>query len=86
MRSASIPATCERFWAAYLSIDEGFLRKPRDLGLSNVDTDDPETRDGVRITGGGGRPSTLDESLREVAAEATSDGGATAGRVVTAAP
>ena len=32
---------------------EGFLRSPVDLGLSKVDTDDPETSDGVRSVGGG---------------------------------
>jgi hypothetical protein len=43
-----------RLDAAYLSIVEGFRRKPFVLGLSKVEADEPETNEGVRMLGGSG--------------------------------
>jgi hypothetical protein len=43
------------FCAAYLSIFEGFFLRTFERGLSNVDADDPDTKDGVRMFGGGAR-------------------------------
>lgn len=53
--STSIMSGPFRFCAAYLSIaPDCFLRKAVDLGLSNVETEDPETSEGVRMLVGAG--------------------------------
>ena len=60
-----------------MSIVEGFLLRPVDLGLSKVEADDPETREGVRITDGFGRLVLRVEVSRDAAAVGVSEGSAT---------
>ena len=66
---------CEVGLLVATPILEGFLRKTFDPGLSTVEADDPETRDGVRVfaeTSSLGRRD--EESCREVL-DRTEDGG-----------
>ena len=41
-------------------MDDGFLRRTFDLGLSTVDAEDPETREGVLAKGGSNLPARED--------------------------
>lgn len=52
LSTAIAPADSARFWAAYLSMAPDGFRRRADRGLSKVDTEDPETREGVRMLGG----------------------------------
>lgn len=52
LSTAIAPVNSARFWAAYLSIAPDGFRRNADRGLSKVDTEDPETREGVRMLGG----------------------------------
>lgn len=53
--SAPIVGVPSRFDAAYLSMVEGFRRRPAFLGLSDVVKVDTGASEGVRVVGGGGR-------------------------------
>ena len=54
---------------------DGFLRNPFDLGLSNVEAEEPETREGVLNTGGGGKLASCRTGyLPGRAAKGSSDG------------
>lgn len=52
---------CFRSFEGLLPMEDGFLRRTCDLGLSTVDADEPETRDGVRAYATSGRPAREDD-------------------------
>lgn len=55
-RSGAMGSLAAFVWAAYLSMLCGFLLRPG-LGLPYVETEEPETREGVYVVGTGDGPA-----------------------------
>lgn len=66
---------CEADLLAATPMLDGFLRKTFDPGLSTVDADDPETRDGVRVVATTSSLGSRDEENCREVFDKVEDGG-----------